>query len=800
MKLRRFYQSMSIRLKIAMWGGASLLLMLSALNTYTILTLRSNMMETGKKEAEARAEEQAWFVDTQIQKALLTARTLAQSLSAMKTQGAQLDRADVNAMLKQVLVDNPDFLGIYTLWEPNAFDGKDAQYVNAPGHDQTGRFIPYWVRSNNQIILEPLLDYETAGIGDYYLVPKQTGKETVLDPYVYPINGQNVLLTSLIVPITVDGKFYGIAGVDLPLTFLQKMADQLDVYDKSGVLILYSNNGTISAITGRPELVNTPIQQFSSDWQEDLEAIQSGKHFLQVENGMVETYVPIQLGNTATPWSLNLNIPTGVITAEESSYVWRMSVIGILLTILGLVLLWLTAGAVTRPIRRITAVANRLAEGDLQQNIDIQQEDEVGQLAKAFHRIVTYLQEMSSVARQIAEGDLTTEATLLSDHDEFGKSFSKMISNLRVLIGQVAEDAKSLHAASEQLSEASRQAGQATSQIAATMQQISTGNLQQSDSLVQTAASVSLMNRVITGVSDGTQEQANAINKTAQIAAHINAAIEQVASNAQSVTRDSAEAAKHSRNGAQTVKDTISGMETIRSKVGLSASKVEEMGNRSGEIGVIVETIEDIASQTNLLALNAAIEAARAGEQGKGFAVVADEVRKLAERSSRATKEIGALVKGIQNTVSEAINTMMESADEVEAGVSRANSAGEALDSILIVAESVYKQAEESGEAAARVSAAATEMVRAVDAVSTIIEENSAAMDTMAANSSELKEAVETVAASSEESSAAVEEASTATEEVLAQVEQVSSSAASLLVMAQGLQKAVSQFTLKTKI
>jgi methyl-accepting chemotaxis protein len=255
----------------------------------------------------------------------------------------------------------------------------------------------------------------------------------------------------------------------------------------------------------------------------------------------------------------------------------------------------------------------------------------------------------------------------------------------------------------------------------------------------------------------------------------------------------------HSRDGAQTVKDTILGMETIRHKVNLSASKVQEMGNRSGEIGVIVETIEDIASQTNLLALNAAIEAARAGEQGKGFAVVADEVRKLAERSSLATKEISALIKGIQNTVNDAISTMMESAAEVEAGVTRANSAGEALDSILVVAESVYKQAEDAGEAAARVSAAATEMVEAVDAVSTIVEENSAAMDMMAENSSELKQAIETTASHSEENSAAVEEASTSTEEVLSQVEHVSSAAASLLNMAQGLQKAVAQFSLKEK-
>jgi methyl-accepting chemotaxis protein len=221
------------------------------------------------------------------------------------------------------------------------------------------------------------------------------------------------------------------------------------------------------------------------------------------------------------------------------------------------------------------------------------------------------------------------------------------------------------------------------------------------------------------------------------------------------------------------------------------------MGNHSGQIGKIVETIEDIASQTNLLALNAAIEAARAGEQGKGFAVVADEVRKLAERSSIATREIDALVKGIQNTVHEAITAMKESASEVEVGVARANSAGRALDSILIVAESVYKQAEDAGQAAARVNAAANELVEAVDSVSAVIRESSASMERMATSSSELAEIMEINASTSEENSAAVEEASAASEEVLAQVDQVSTSAASLLKMAQGLQRAVSQFSLK---
>ncbi len=375
-------------------------------------------------------------------------------------------------------------------------------------------------------------------------------------------------------------------------------------------------------------------------------------------------------------------------------------------------------------------------------------------------------------------------------------TFNSEPSSLRGLIGILAERTEHLMTVSGKLTESARSSGDATKQIAATIQQVAQGISEQSTGITQTSTSVDQMNRAIDGVARGAQAQAAAISQASEVTSHISIAIEQVTNNAQAVTHDSAEAASLSRNGAKTVKETIAGMETIRSKVGLSASKVEEMGTRSEEIGAILETIEDIASQTNLLALNAAIEAARAGEQGKGFAVVADEVRKLAERSSMATKEIAKLIKGIQNTVNEAVGAMRDSASEVEAGVARANSAGIVLDNILVAAESVYKQAEEAGNAAAKVSAAAAELVQSVDSVSAVIEENTAATEQMAANSSELTRSIENIASVSEESSAAIEEVSASTVEVSAQVEEVSISAASLTEMAQQLSQVASRFKL----
>jgi len=472
-------------------------------------------------------------------------------------------------------------------------------------------------------------------------------------------------------------------------------------------------------------------------------------------------------------------------------------ILGVIVALLAFGIGIILSRGITKPLSNVLQAASNISEGDLNQSLENQSKDEIGQLTETFRKMIAYLFNMANVARKIADDDLSESVTPKSAKDELGNSFSKMIAGLRDAVNQIAEGANSVSIAASQLTTAAEQSGEATSQIATTIQQVALGTAQQTEGVTKTSASVEQMGRAIDGVAKGAQEQAKAISQASQITSRISAAIEQVAANAQAVTRDSAQAATYSRDGAKTVKETITSMEAIRTKVGLSASKVEEMGTRSEEIGAIVETIEDIASQTNLLALNAAIEAARAGEQGKGFAVVADEVRKLAERSSLATKEIATLIKGIQKTVSEAVTAMQASAVEVEAGVTRAHSAGEVLDNILGAAESVYKQAEEAGNTAAKVGAAAAELVEAVDAVSAVIEENTAATEEMAANSTELTQAIENIASVSEENSAAVEEVSASTEEVSAQVEEVSASATSLMEMAANLQKVVSRFKLE---
>ena len=793
-------QLRSLKTTIVLWAGLCLLITGGVLATYAAFTVRKMATDSAIEQAQTQASQIASQIDAEIEVAMDAVRTMAGALKTVKDKKSPvvLDRKQVSWMIRQLIVENPSLTGASTLWEPNAFDGKDSQFVNVPpDHDATGRFLPYWHwDEKGNPVVEPLTDYETS---EWVVCPKTTKNECITEPYLYPINGVDVIMTTVVAPIVLDVTYYGLVTADIDLQFLQQyFADRIQVYDGVGEMAIISNKGMLAGVTRKPYLVGKMISEYSGDHERILAAIQGNKVDVFTSKGNLEVVAPFVVGKSYTPWGVMLRIPLSAITVSANRLTLQMILIGFVLIAAGLAAIWWAMGfTVAKPLAKLRAAAIKMAEGDTQEialGDLVQRDDEIGEVGRAFDQLSHYFAEIAQASQKVAAGDLTVTVRSRSERDLLGSSIAAMIQSLREIITSLAQNATNLKEAADQLAEIAAQSGQATNQIAATMQQVARGAAQQSQSVNRTAVAAEQMSRAIDGVARGAQEQAVSVAKASTLTTQISATVQQVAGNAQVLLRTADQSRQAALDGAKTVGETVRGMAEIKNKVSVSAMRVEEMGKRSQQIGAIVETIEDIASQTNLLALNAAIEAARAGEHGKGFAVVADEVRKLAERSSQATKEIAALVKSIQQSVQEAVSAMNDGAQEVESGVGKAEQAGQSLSEILKSADSVREQAELTAKAAQQMDAAANELVTAMDAVSAVVEQNTAATEEMSASANEVTEAVENIASVSEENSAAIEEVSASAEQMSAQAQEVMASAQTLAQMAQTLQALVQRF------
>jgi methyl-accepting chemotaxis protein len=316
--------------------------------------------------------------------------------------------------------------------------------------------------------------------------------------------------------------------------------------------------------------------------------------------------------------------------------------------------------------------------------------------------------DVSEIAEKVAAGDLTVSVNVDSRHQHSALwAMKTMVESLRELVSQTVNISMNIASASSQL--------HATSgQIAA-----------------------------------GAEEVASQTSTVATASEEMSITSADIAANCTNVAESSRRTSESASTGVAVVQETIIGMGKIAERVKQTAATIDALGTRSEQIGEIIGTIEDIADQTNLLALNAAIEAARAGEQGRGFAVVADEVRALAERTTKATKEIGAMIKAIQSETGEAVRSMEDGVREVEKGAVSSQKSGESLQEILDQINEVNMQIHQIATAAEEQTATVSEITSNIHQVTEVVhqsargaEETSAAAAQLADQSQQLQRLV----------------------------------------------------------
>ncbi|MEM9632259.1 MAG: methyl-accepting chemotaxis protein [Pseudomonadota bacterium] len=556
--------------------------------------------KSGEELIRKTAEALALDAGKTLAEAQLTARAAADALEGLQHAGVT-DRNAYGAVMLQQISQNKHFVGGGVIFEPD-MAGPDADNAGSNYSDDNGRFIPYFYNDGASVAWEPLMFGGDSGSEEWYDKPKNLGHDTVTEPYIYPINGVDVLMATASSPILdKSGRGIGGATIDVSLEGLQKAVSAGQTYETGYVGLLSEAGVWVS----HPD-TSLLGKQADSSMVGKLKDMK-GTLAYSTDNGTAEAIQAFELDGTGQNWFVVLAVDESELLASANSTMQLSLLLSLGLLVAGTFLMWMLGSTIAGPVRALTERMRNLAEGDVETPVAYtDRKDEIGQMAGALEIFV----ENENERRSLQNDTELAQQSQLDRQQEIEALIEAFETDVNAVLDQVSGD---------------------------------------SEKMEQTAASLDAIAR-------DTSTKVSSVAGSSDVA---QGSVQTVASAAEEL---SASISEIGRQIDQTKDIVVSATQAAND----SNDKVGSLDSSAQKIGEVVSLIQAIAEQTNLLALNATIEAARAGEAGKGFAVVASEVKELATQTAKATEEISAQITGIQSSTRNAVGSIQEIASTME--------------------------------------------------------------------------------------------------------------------------------------